>query len=291
MATHSEAASTELQDCGNEILFREKPSLLALPAETRCTIYEHLVEFTGTVSIFSQYELARNVSCQTIDLLHVCQLMRAEVKDYFYANQTFELRSAAALDNFVIKIGPYHASTIRHLQIGQWLSSRAASGFVHIFDTNVGPFKSLERLTFPYPSRKYLRRGWDPVRIRHKFDAGPLLMALVRASEFVASCKIYYMETNPSYHKYQGQLMFVPKSETLPDEVRTLHKDHKYVQTWHHYEIPIPEDLHVDEPATEPVPHSSSILYDFTLDDTSSLDSDDADIGDEDVSSDYDPDL
>lgn len=292
MASCSDTSSIGDKGSASEVQFEERPSLLTLPAETRCLMYEHLVEFTGIVSIFSQYEFAENLSRQTIDLLHICQLIRAEVEDYFYANQTFELRSAAALDSFVGKIGPYHASTIRHLQIGTWLSSRAVQGFVHIVDPDTGPFKSLERLTLPYPGRKYLKRVWDPIQVRQAHAAGPAIVELCKASKFVAGLKIYYKEANMLFRRGDlPKLQFVPKSETLPERGTTHDIKTNWHINWVNHEIHVPEDLDVDEAPTNQDSDTSSNSVDSLEDNESNPDSDDSDSGGADLSSDYDSDL
>lgn len=100
-------------------------SILTLPIETRFMIYDLILTFTGSLVVFSQYELIKNVDKQTMKLLHVNRLIRTEVHEYFYKNQKFQFRSFPAMNKFLDKIGPYYSSIIKKVEIGSWLAQRA----------------------------------------------------------------------------------------------------------------------------------------------------------------------
>lgn len=116
-----------------------RASILTLPIETRFMIYDYILKFTGSLVVFSQYELVKNVDKQTTHLLHVNRLIRAEVQEYFYKQQQFQFRSVPAIKKFLDKIGPYYTSIIKKVQIGSWLAQRRE------FDNEIRPL--LRRLT------------------------------------------------------------------------------------------------------------------------------------------------
>lgn len=206
------AAHTRNTDFSNSPGLAEMPYLLILPTETRCAIYEQIIQFTGTVSMFSQYELFRNVDKPTIRLLHVCRLIRAEVQDYFYQNQTFEFRSAPAMTKFIHKIGAYHAGNIKKVELGDWFSRRSITEFLEQIDSEYGSLKALQYLTVPDPYMRYHGRivggRWLP---------GSKTVAILNASTTLAAGRVY-ARTDSGTFKSDFALVFVPEDCILPLE-------------------------------------------------------------------------
>ncbi|KAK5094178.1 hypothetical protein LTR70_004250 [Exophiala xenobiotica] len=134
----------------------EKASLLTLSTEIRFMIYDHIVVGKGTVSVFSQHDIASEVDTTTVYLLHVNKLIRSEVQEFFYKSQTFEFRSAPALNKLAKKIGHYHASIIKNIKLGDWLCRKKLPNFTN----NITPafrhsLRGIEKLTISDPSVGY----------------------------------------------------------------------------------------------------------------------------------------
>lgn len=172
--------------------FREKASLLILPIETRFMIYDLIVNPTGSLTIFSQYELAKSVDKETIHLLHVNRLVRAEIHEYFYKNQIFEFRSFPAMEKFLDKIGTYYASIIKNVVIGSWLAQRAA------FAENIAPLvkklTGIDRLTIQAPAHGFVTDWSDQA------EMGEKAIAVRNASERLGAGKLHL-----GWVDFQGQ--------------------------------------------------------------------------------------
>lgn len=137
-----------VQGEGSEMIVQPKMSFLCLPAEIRIMIYDLLIESTGTVTNFAQYAIGRNVSKQTLCLLHLNQLIRSEVQDFFYANQEFSFRSPSAVENFVRHVGARRVALIKKITIDQWLSARFYAQFNRDFMDVLRTFSGLEEVAF-----------------------------------------------------------------------------------------------------------------------------------------------
>ncbi|KAK5081314.1 hypothetical protein LTR05_008108 [Lithohypha guttulata] len=169
----------------------EPLTLLTLAREIRFMIYENLINCTDVIGIYSQYDVAKEVDEQTIALLHVCRLMRIEVQEFFYKHQAFSFRSPIAMNKFLDKIGPYHASILSDVQIGPNMSRRRPDKFAVEF-----------------------------VDVSHaRLRADEKVLAILCASEKLAKGKIYLMDSGSAYYT---ELCFVPKDVTYPSKVDTL---------------------------------------------------------------------
>lgn len=186
---------------------QEKPTLLTLPIETRFMIYDSLVAYTGTLVVFAHYELTRNVDRQTIDLLHVNRLIRSEVQDFFYKNQKFQFRSFRAMENFLDKIGPYHTSLIRNLELGSWLAQR--STFADQITLLLKRLAGVDHLTILAPAHGFVT-DWSG-----DAELGEKALAILRASKKLAAGRLYLAWNLP--HS-PAAIRFVPKSVKCPLE-------------------------------------------------------------------------
>jgi len=217
----------------------EKPSFQTLSPEIRCMIYSYIVKGTGKISVFSQHNISKEVDATTVHLLHVNRLIRCEVQEFFYKSQTFEFRSASAVNKFLETIGPWHASLIRNVQLGPWLCARKIKNFVgDITPAFQNGLTGVERLSIPYPldphisfrvvGRMRARSSEVPnAFLRQKLDAahgsftsrlqpGLKTYAILCASQQLASGKIYLKLQSI---KPTEELLFVPSSVEYPAEV------------------------------------------------------------------------
>ena len=216
-----------------------KPSLETLSTEIRFMIYDYIVKGTGTIVIFSEYEFARQVDKTTVHLLHVNRLIRYEVQEFFYKSQTFDFRSAPAINKFLKKIGPWHASLIRNVQLGPWLCGRKIENFVgDITPAFQSGLTGVERLSISNPpitpisfraGRKARGQRSDvpctflqcQYEVKDKIPHTRLQPALktyaiLCASQQLASGKIYLKQQviDP-----MDELLFVPRDVEYPAEV------------------------------------------------------------------------
>lgn len=220
----------------NRIL-RPQPTLLGVPSEVRFMIYKYLTEFTGVITIFSRYDIASEVDRQTIDLLHVCSVIRREVQDAFYKNQTFGFRSYQAIRIFCKSVSPYHLSIIRNIELGTQLSRRRIDFFkLEVCDILQRHLTGVERLTIHDPNLSYLTRfvstvGVDDYDQGYKHRASAKVHALRAISANLASANLYYRYEINDLHLYQhrnnldnqvlsSKLLFVPWTCTFPRKVR-----------------------------------------------------------------------
>lgn len=96
----------------------ERPAdMLDLPTELRCMIDEN-IPFKGKIVVYAKYELEQAIEPATSALLQVHPTIRSEFERYFYRNQTFEFTSIASMKTFLQRIGPYNASQIRYIILG-----------------------------------------------------------------------------------------------------------------------------------------------------------------------------
>lgn len=163
--------------------FSGKASLLTLPIESRFMIYDLVINPTGTLVIFAQYELSKCVDAETIRLLHVNRLIRAEIHEYFYKNQNFEFRSFPAMERFLDSIGTYYASIIRNVVIGSWLAQRA--NFAEKFAPLVEKLTGIERLTILPPAHGFVTDWSDQA------EMGDKAIAVINASERLRAGKFH----------------------------------------------------------------------------------------------------
>lgn len=214
-----------------DVAFDERPSLMTLSTEIRFMIYDYIVKGTGTVSVFSQHDIAREVDKSTVHLLHVNRLIRIEVQEFFYKSQTFEFRSAPALNKFVKKIGPYHASIIKKVRLGDWLCRRKLANFINdLTPAFRDSLKGVEHLTIPNPTEHFqvyssspdgkvcfdlnkphfVERFCKP----HWLSPGLKTHAILCISEKLASGRLYLKKRG-----YESCLLFVPKDVKYPQAV------------------------------------------------------------------------
>ena len=112
----------------------ERPAgILDLPTELRCMIYEN-IPFRGKIVVYTKYELEQAIEPAPSALLQVHPTIRSEFERYSYRNQTFEFTSIASMKTVLQRIGPYNASQIRHIILGdlvlsKWYQSADKSGF------------------------------------------------------------------------------------------------------------------------------------------------------------------
>ena len=210
----------------------EKASLLTLSTEIRFMIYDHIVVGKGTVSVFSQHDIASEVDTTTVHLLHVNKLIRSEVQEFFYKSQTFEFRSAPALNKFAKKIGHYHASIIKNIKLGDWLCRKKLPNFTNITPAFRHSLRGIEKLTISDPSVGYACHDsldelpLDPSRahfLEHFRDLGKLgpglkTYAVLCASEKLASGKVY-LKTD---WDVETHLLFVPIDVDFPPKVEEV---------------------------------------------------------------------
>ncbi|KAK5102031.1 hypothetical protein LTS08_004491 [Lithohypha guttulata] len=223
----------------------EPLTLLTLAREIRFMIYENLINCTGVIGIYSQYDVAKEVDEQTIALLHVCRLMRIEVQEFFYKHQAFSFRSPIAMNKFLDKIGPYHASILSDVQIGPNMSRRRPDKFaVEFVDVLHARMQNVQQLTITEPWYGFYEPTLTGLRADEK------VLAILCASEKLAKGKIYLMDSGSAYYT---ELCFVPKDVTYPSKVDTLIRQEVIAQpsgppvlhdvykttTW--MEIPIPD--------------------------------------------------
>lgn len=192
----------------------EPPTLLTLAREIRFIIYENLVNCSGVIGIYSQYEEANEVDEQTIALLHVCRLVRIEVQEFFHKHQAFSFRSPIAMNKFLDKIGPYHASILSNIQIGPNISRRRPHKFaVEFVDVLHSRMQNVQQLTITEPWYGFYEPTLTGLRADEK------IFAILCASEKLAKGKIYLMDSGSAYYT---EPCFVPKDVTYPPKVDTL---------------------------------------------------------------------
>lgn len=163
--------------------FPGKASLLTLPIETRFMIYDLIINPTGTLVVFAQYELSKCVDRETIHLLHVNRIIRAEIHEYFYKNQNFEFRSFPAMEKFLDSIGTYYASIIKNVVIGSWLAQRAT--FAEKIAPLVEKLTGIERLTILAPAHGFVTDWSDQA------EMGDKAIAVYNASERLRAGKFH----------------------------------------------------------------------------------------------------
>lgn len=187
--------------------YSSSPSFLALPAEVRLAIYEHLMKCTGVITIWKDYDIAKEVDKTTISLLHVNRSIRQEVQETFYTRQTFQFRSFAAIDNFLLKIGKHHASLIKSIEIGAWMTrerevgrkrNRFQRGMVNVLQWLAG----VERLRILDASNGFREPS------NQMYVPGHNTVAMLRASPRLARGKIYIVGLR--------ELHFVPPGTARP---------------------------------------------------------------------------
>lgn len=153
MTNDSQHTSTEL--------YQQSPlSFLSLPPEIRLHIYSLVIECSGVVTIFARHAIGKNVSKQTLCLLHLNQLIRSEVEDFFYANQEFSFRSMTAIESFVCDIGTRRIALIRKITFDQWLCSRFYAQFNTKIMEMLRTFSGLEEVMIEEPLGS---RGWSGI--------------------------------------------------------------------------------------------------------------------------------
>ena len=202
-------------------------------------IYDYIVKGTGTITIFSEYEFSRQVDKTTVHLLHVNRLIRYEVQEFFYKSQTFDFRSAQAVNKFLKKIGPWHASLIRNVQLGPWLCGRKIENFVgEIMPVFQSGLTGVDRLSISSPpitiislgARRKARYQRTEVpstflllhyevkdMVHHtKLQPGLKTYAILCASQQLASGKIYLKQQSIDP---ENELLFVPRDVEYPAEV------------------------------------------------------------------------
>jgi len=213
----SEAIGFHVDD--DTIVEPEKASLTGIPAETRFQIYDYLVKIKGTLTVFAQYELTKEVDVQTVKLMHVNRLLRSEVQDFFYENQNFQFRSTPAIDNFLERIGRYHASIIKNVEMTEYMSRRlSGEQMTNILQWLTG----LERLTLINPRTDYLY-----VDEQHAYQTGEKTDILLCASKKLAAGRIFVNRPAPCEYSNLLKLLFVPThveySKVVPHACRNLY--------------------------------------------------------------------
>ncbi|KAK5942860.1 hypothetical protein PMZ80_005426 [Knufia obscura] len=214
----------------------EVASLMSLSTEIRFMIYDYIVKCTGVVEIYSQHDIAKEVDTQTVHMLHVNRRMRCEVQEFFYKSQTFEFKSAPAVNKFVKKIGPYHASIIKNVQLGEWLCRRKIENFVgDITPAFQDGLTGVECLTISQPSTSFSNRRPDtqqvtaavrPTFLEYSYgksgrtddirrSPGLKSFAVLCASHTLACGKLYIRSHYQSHTNYE-QLLFVREGITYP---------------------------------------------------------------------------
>lgn len=197
----------------------EKASLIGIPAETRFQIYDYLVKIKGTLTLFARYEITKEVDTQTVKLMHVNRLLRSEVQDFFYKNQNFQFRSTPAINNFLERIGRYHASIIKNIEMTEFMSQRLSGEQM----TNLLQWlPGLERLTLINP-----RTGYLYVDEQHTYQTGEKTDILLCASEKLAAGRIFVDKPAPCAYSSLLKMLFVPAhveySTVVPHVCRNLY--------------------------------------------------------------------
>jgi len=226
-------ASSQSSYNAETVTVKEEATLLTLSPELRFMVYDYLIIGKGTVSVFSQHDIASEVDTTTINLLHVNRLIRREVQEFFYKSQTFEFRSAPALNKFAKNIGHYHTSIVKNIQLGDWLCRRKLQNFTNditpafqnflsgvenltIADPSVGRFchRSLDDLTSYSHRANFVERFLDSPKLR----PGLKTYAILCASERLAAGRTY-LESDPIADTC---LLFVPKDVNCPSTVEEV---------------------------------------------------------------------
>lgn len=129
-------------------------SFLDLPTEIRLMIYALLIESKGTVTIYANHAIGKNVSRTTLCLLHINRLIRSDVEDFFYTNQAFTFRSLSAVRNFVNDVGSRRVAMVREITIDEWLASRFYTQYDSDVQEMLRQFSGLEQVSIEQ-SRMY----------------------------------------------------------------------------------------------------------------------------------------
>lgn len=197
--------------------------LLELPAEVRLLIYDLMVDFTGVVIIYSKHELSKEINKDSMALLHVCQLMREEVKILFYRSQVFRFCSVPAINHFLSDIGRQFASNIRNVQITPWLGIR--KDFIKYLPDLFERLDGVERLTILNADSRFVSRESHENKIVYLGPVGmgyhyriPLFrvsvcqntLAILEASTRLSAGKIYYLhdQTQPEMQMVPSDIVY-----------------------------------------------------------------------------------
>lgn len=220
-------------------------TLLSLPHEVRFCIYDSIVQCTGVVKIYSQYDIAKEVNKDTVQLMHVCQTIRLEVQEHFYKHQTFRFASTQAVGKFLDKIGAYHTSIIANVHIGPHLSRRVLENFVtETVEVLQNRLTGVERLVIEEPYHGFAINDIEltkPGEGRGIRIAGPKTHAILSACPRLARGNMVERVVKQENFTTEDEfaLMFVPKNEKFPAQ-RKLQIGHQHRVTSTRYRRPVP---------------------------------------------------
>lgn len=234
-------------------------SFLDLPAEVRLMIYDSIVVCTGTVTIYARYAIGRNVSRETLSLLHINQLIRSEVEDFFYMNQEFTFRSIPAIANFIDGLGPRRAALVRHIKFDTWLCQRFALQFDEKMRDMLRQLRGVERVAIEDPIARWRRHRRGAVRydesgiliplssfavpknygnLSYGFRLGPsgrLILAIWE--KFVEAGKVFMkVSSRQNSWRQSNELIFLSEQSEQCQSVveQIIDKGHTFTSIWQH---------------------------------------------------------